>query len=60
MSEIFLNAALAIAILGVSFVATHLLARAMYVSCLRCRNLNARRRTHCRTCGEALPHRTTP
>jgi hypothetical protein len=55
MSETFLNVALAIAILGVSFVATHLFARAMYITCPKCRTLNARRRTHCRNCGEILP-----
>jgi hypothetical protein len=59
MIEILLNALVALAILGVSAFATHLFARAMYVTCPKCRTLNARRRNHCRSCGEALPHRVT-
>jgi hypothetical protein len=55
MSEILLNAVVAVAILGVSAFATHLFARAMYVTCPHCRTLNARRRSHCRSCGELLP-----
>ena len=55
MSDTLLNAALAIAILGVSGLVTHLFARAMYVTCPKCRTLNARRRSQCRNCGEALP-----
>ena len=55
MSETLLNAALALAILGVSAFLTHLFARAMYVTCAKCRTLNARRRSQCRNCGEPLP-----
>lgn len=55
MSETLLNAALVLAILGLSAVATHLFARAMYVTCPKCRTLNARRRSVCRSCGEPLP-----
>lgn len=55
MSDTLLNAALAIAILGASALVTHLFARAMYVTCPKCRTLNARRRSQCRLCGEALP-----
>jgi hypothetical protein len=51
MSETLLNGALAIAILGASALITHLFARAMYVTCLKCRTLNARRRISCRNCG---------
>ena len=55
MSDTLLNVALAIAILGVSGLITYLFARAMYVTCPKCRTLNARRRSQCRHCGEALP-----
>ena len=55
MSETLLNAALAVAILGVSGLITHLFARAMYITCPQCRTLNARRRSQCRSCGESLP-----
>lgn len=58
MSETLLNVALAIIILGVSAVVTHLFARAMYVTCAKCHTLNARRRSLCRSCGETLPHHT--
>ncbi len=55
MSDTLLNVALAAAILGASALVTHLFARAMYVTCPKCRTLNARRRTKCRSCGEPLP-----
>ena len=55
MSDTLLNAALTIVILGVSALLTHLFARAMYVTCPKCRTLNARRRSVCRSCGETLP-----
>ena len=54
MSETLLNVALAIVILGVSGLITHFFARAMYVTCPKCRTLNARRRSQCRNCGDAL------
>jgi len=54
MKETLLNVALAIAILGGSALITYLFARAMYLICPQCRTLNARRRTHCRRCGQAL------
>ncbi|MBZ5545845.1 MAG: hypothetical protein LAO07_19565 [Acidobacteriia bacterium] len=60
MRETLLDVALVIAILGGSAVITHLFARAMYVTCPRCRTLNARRRTQCRNCGNPLPTRTAP
>jgi hypothetical protein len=60
MSDTLLNAALAIVILGGSALLTHLFARAMYVTCQKCRTLNARRRSQCRSCGETLPHRAAP
>ena len=52
-SEIF-GIALLIAILVVSAVITQAFARWMYIVCPKCRTLNARRRVHCRNCGETL------
>lgn len=54
MKETLLNLALVIAILGGSALVTHLFARAMYITCPKCRTLNARRRKQCRSCGEPL------
>ena len=54
MRDTLLQIVLLIAILGVSAVLTHLFARAMYLTCAKCNTLNARRRTHCRHCGEQL------
>ena len=41
-------------ILVISAVLTNLYARAMYYQCSECRSLNAKRRSHCRVCGNAL------
>lgn len=54
MSDTLLNVAVALAILGGSALITHLFARAMYVTCPKCRTLNARRRSQCRRCGSEL------
>jgi hypothetical protein len=54
MNSTFVSIALAVAILGGSAIITHLFARAMYLTCPRCRTLNARRRIHCRKCGWEL------
>lgn len=49
---------LTIAVLGgilvLSGVITRLFTHKMYYRCARCGNLNAKRRTHCRICGELL------
>lgn len=49
---------LTIAVLGgilvLSAVLTSLFTRKMYYRCAECRNLNAKRRTHCRICGNLL------
>ena len=49
---------LTIAVLGgiliLSAVLTNLFTRAMYYKCAACRSLNAKRRSHCRVCGEEL------
>ncbi|HEV3469995.1 MAG TPA: hypothetical protein VG148_11785 [Pyrinomonadaceae bacterium] len=42
------------AILVVSALITNWFARTMYNRCAACGTLNARRRTHCRACGEPL------
>jgi hypothetical protein len=54
MRSALLNVALAAAILGGAWALTHLFARAMYIVCPACRTLNARRRSHCRKCGQLL------
>lgn len=41
-------------ILVVSAVITEWFARAMYNRCPACRTLNARRRSHCRACGQQI------
>jgi rRNA maturation endonuclease Nob1 len=41
-------------ILVVSAILTSLFTRKMYYRCAECRNLNAKRRTHCRICGKPL------
>ncbi len=49
---------LTIAVLGgilfLSAVLTNLFTRKMYYRCAQCKNLNAKRRTHCRVCGSEL------
>jgi hypothetical protein len=49
---------LTIAVLGgilvISALFTNLFTHKMYYRCAECRNLNAKRRTHCRICGNAL------
>lgn len=53
--DMLLNLAVAVGILGVSFVLTNLFVRKMYYRCRQCGVLNAKRRIRCRGCGEALP-----
>jgi hypothetical protein len=54
LRDTLINIGLAVAILGGSYVIMHLFARAMYVRCLACHTLNARRRAVCRACGDVL------
>lgn len=54
MNSTLVSIALVVAILGASAVITHFFARLMYLTCPRCRTLNARRRTQCRNCGWVL------
>ena len=55
MGEALLNAAVAVGILGGSFVVTQWFVRKMYYRCRRCGTLNAKRRSQCRQCAESLP-----
>jgi hypothetical protein len=41
-------------ILVLSAFLTNLFTRKMYYKCSECKNLNAKRRTHCRICGNEL------
>jgi len=54
MNETLEQIVLAAAILGGSALVTQAFARAMYVTCVRCGTLNARRRRECRRCGLPL------
>ncbi|HEX8178265.1 MAG TPA: hypothetical protein VF525_01855 [Pyrinomonadaceae bacterium] len=55
MKDTLLSIGLLVAILGISALITQWFARTMYKSCTGCGTLNAKRRTHCRACGQALP-----
>ena len=57
MSSVLQQIVLVVTILGVSAVITNLFARTMYITCMKCGTLNARRRTACRNCGENLRER---
>lgn len=60
MKETLLNVLLLVVILGASGLLTQLFARAMYVTCPKCRTLNARRRQRCRNCGEEFRSAKSP
>jgi len=53
-TDVLLNVAVAAAVLIVPFILTRLFVRKMYYKCTKCRNLNAKRRSHCRICGTKL------
>ena len=55
MGQSLLNLVIALAILGASFALTELFVRKMYYRCRQCGVLNAKRRSRCRGCGEAIP-----
>lgn len=55
MGETLLNAAVAVGILGLALLLTEVFTRQMYYRCRQCGALNAKRRSQCRSCGEALP-----
>jgi hypothetical protein len=52
--EAVLNVAVLAGILGAAALGTHLFTRAMYLRCSSCKTLNAKRRSHCRSCGRLL------
>lgn len=54
MSESLLGALLVIVILIAGAVVTQWFAKHMYNTCPRCGILNAKRRSHCRGCGQPL------
>ena len=52
--EALLQGLIVVGILGLSALVTHWFTRWMYLTCAACGTLNARRRTHCRRCGQPL------
>ncbi len=52
--EALLQGLIIVGILGFSALLTHWFTRWMYLTCAACGTLNARRRTHCRRCGQPL------
>jgi hypothetical protein len=55
MQETLVSLALLVGILVASAVFTHFFTAKMYNRCAHCKNLNAKRRSHCRICGEPIP-----
>jgi hypothetical protein len=51
---LLLNLAVLVVILGLSAIITAWFARTMYIRCVECGTLNARRRTQCRSCEKEL------
>jgi len=54
LKELLLNLLVLVAILGLSAIITGWFARKMYIRCLGCGTLNARRRSQCRSCEQDL------
>lgn len=54
LTDALLTVAVIGGILVLSALFTSLFTRKMYYRCSHCRNLNAKRRTHCRICGSPL------
>jgi hypothetical protein len=54
LSDTLLTIAVLGGILVLSAFLTSLFTRKTYYRCAECRNLNAKRRTHCRICGNLL------
>ena len=54
LKELLLNLLVLVGILGLSALITGWFARTMYIRCLACGTLNARRRTQCRSCQKEL------
>lgn len=54
LRNVLLNLVVLVGILGLSAIITTWFARAMYVRCLACGTLNAKRRSKCRNCQSDL------
>ena len=54
MKDTLLSIFVLVGILVVCAVITNWFARTMYNRCANCATLNAKRRTHCRSCGTEL------
>jgi hypothetical protein len=54
LKDTLLSILVLVGILLVSAVVTNWFARTMYHRCAACGTLNAKRRTHCRSCGTVL------
>ena len=54
MKDTLLSLLVLVAILAASAFITNWFARTMYRRCAACGTLNAKRRTHCRSCGAQL------
>jgi hypothetical protein len=54
VKDFLLNALVLIAILGASAFITSWFARTMYIRCVACGTLNAKRREECRSCQARL------
>ena len=57
MKDTLLSILVLVGILGVSAFVTSWFARTMYNRCAACGTLNAKRRTHCRSCGKEIAER---
>lgn len=55
VTDVLLTIAVLGGILVLSALFTSFFTRRMYYTCSECRVLNAKRRTHCRSCGADLP-----
>ena len=54
MKDTLLSILVLVVILAASAVITNWFARTMYNRCAACGTLNAKRRTHCRSCGKEI------
>jgi hypothetical protein len=55
MWDTLISLVVVIGILGAAAFFTEWFTRKMYYRCRQCATLNAKRRTHCRSCGSSLP-----
>jgi uncharacterized OB-fold protein len=57
LKDTLLSILVLVCILGASAFITSWFARTMYNRCAACGTLNAKRRTHCRSCGKEITKR---